>query len=123
VAPPSFFGGYMTSVELPWPPSVLSPNNRSHWGRKSDARKKYKADCILLSRHKSPLFRDGKINVKITFFPPNNRSRDMDNMLASIKAGLDAVAQAWGVDDSRFVLTLDVGAAVKHGAVRVEASQ
>jgi predicted O-linked N-acetylglucosamine transferase (SPINDLY family) len=30
---------------LPWPPRILSPNNRSHWAKKSPVRAKYRADC------------------------------------------------------------------------------
>lgn len=41
-------------------------------------------------------------------------------MLASIKAGLDGIAQAWGVDDSRFRLTLQIGEVVKNGTIRIE---
>lgn len=67
-----------------------------------------------------PKFPDGLIDVKVIFYPPNKRRRDMDNMLASIKAALDAVSEAWGVDDSRFRLTLEVACVVKGGSVLLE---
>jgi crossover junction endodeoxyribonuclease RusA len=107
-------------ITLPWPPSILSPNARAHWARKDAPRKKYKGDCYLLAWAKKPELPEGKIPLKITFCPPDRRKRDMDNMLSSIKAGLDGISQAWGVDDSRFRPILDIGDVVKHGAVVVE---
>ena len=50
-----------------------------------------------------------RIRARITFHAPDNRHRDMDNMLASIKAGIDAVAKAIEVDDSRWDLVLERG--------------
>ena len=61
-----------------------------------------------------------KIPLLITFCPPTKARRDIDNMLASIKAALDGVAEAWGVDDSRFRPSLDIGPVVKHGAIKIE---
>ena len=40
--------------------------------------------------------------VCIEFYPPDKRKRDIDNMLASSKAGIDGIAQAIGIDDSIF---------------------
>lgn len=67
-----------------------------------------------------PRFPDGEIHLTIVFHPPDNRRRDLDNLLASIKAGLDALAISWGVDDTRFIFTVRRGQTIKHGAVTVE---
>lgn len=104
-------------IILPWPPAKLSPNARGHWGGKEISRKKYKTDCRMLAGKRS--FPDGKIALEITFCPPDARRRDLDNMLASIKAGLDGVAAAWGVDDNRFRMTIEIGEPVRHGAVEI----
>lgn len=106
-------------MNIPWPPSILSPNNRSHWAKKHKHKSKYKSDCYYLAKQNTPTL-DNNISLAITFHPPDNRKRDMDNMLASIKAGLDGIAQAWGVDDSRFRLTLQIGEVVKNGTIRIE---
>ncbi len=45
---------------------------------------------------------DGKIAARITFYPPDKRHRDADNMVASIKSALDGIADALGVNDRRF---------------------
>ena len=114
----------MTILELPWPPAVLNPNARAHWAKKDKARKKYRGDCLILARqhnrqHK-PVIPEGMIKIEITFHPPRKGRTDVDNMLASIKSGLDSVAEAWGVDDSRFAFTLEMGEVVKFGAVLVK---
>jgi len=62
---------------------------------------------------------DGPIAVRLTFHPPDRRARDTDNMLAMCKAYLDGVSDAYGVNDSRFVLTLERGPVIKGGCVSV----
>ncbi|MDF0543357.1 hypothetical protein PX699_13445 [Sphingobium sp. H39-3-25] len=58
--------------------------------------------------------------MTIIFCPPDRRKRDLDGMLSRMKQGLDAVAEAIGVDDSEFrVITIGWGDVVKHGAVQV----
>lgn len=107
-------------VILPWPPKSLSPNARVHWGKKAKHVKKYRADCYVMARLHRPVFKDASIPLTITFCPPDASRRDHDNMIAAFKAGADGVAQAWGVDDSRFIPSYRVGTPVRHGAVIVE---
>jgi len=109
----------MFQIILPWPPSILNPNSRSHWRPKDDARKKYRRDCYMLAKSIRASFPEEKIHLAINFCPPTTRSRDLDNMLSSIKAGLDGIAEAWGVNDKRFRPILDWGPQVKHGAVEI----
>jgi Holliday junction resolvase RusA-like endonuclease len=60
--------------------------------------------------------------VKITFAAPDRIRRDLDNLHGAMKASLDGIAKALGVDDSRFVpVTLDrVLDKQKQGFVIVE---
>jgi crossover junction endodeoxyribonuclease RusA len=44
----------------------------------------------------------------------------LDNLLASMKAGLDGLADALGVDDSRWRLLIEMGEPVKGGCVCVK---
>jgi hypothetical protein len=46
--------------------------------------------------------RHARLRVSIIARPKDNRARDEDNLQASLKAALDGVAAALGVDDSRF---------------------
>jgi crossover junction endodeoxyribonuclease RusA len=96
-------------VTLGWPPSILSPNARAHWTKRAIAAKKYKTACWALALEaKLAAPAEGPIELAIEFVPPDNRHRDLDNMLASIKAGLDGLALALGVNDRRFRLRLSV---------------
>ena len=94
---------YSWTVELPWPAKELSPNARHHWAAAAKAKKAYRAKCRLLGEAQA-LWQvkdaPGPITVGVTFFAPDNRPRDLDNMLASMKSGLDGLADAMGVDDS-----------------------
>ena len=98
-------------VALPWPPRELSPNSRCHWAVKAKAAKKYKADAWALTLHATPVYlpHTGPVQVSMTFHPPDERRRDWVNMLSSTKNGIDGIAQALGIDDSRFQLGMMVG--------------
>lgn len=102
-------------VFLPWPPSELSPNARCHWAKKAKAAKSYRLIAAWAAVGMGP----GR-TVSITFNPPDKRPRDLDNMLASIKSGLDGIAQALGVDDKEWSLTITKGAPIQGGLVTVE---
>jgi len=110
-------------VSFPWPHKDLSPNARVHWGKLAKRKAAQKAECHW-DAHQAfnaagrPQMRG--VTAQITFHPPCRRRRDLDNALASIKAGLDAIAAVIGVDDSKWGLTLAWGAPVKFGRVHVE---
>lgn len=109
-------------LELPWPPACLSPNrkNGGHWGKTNAAKVKHKNDCYFLAITKRRI-PEGNIPMTLIFHPPTKHRRDLDNCLSSCKAMLDGVAQAWGIDDSRFhPITIDWGDVVKHGKVVIE---
>jgi crossover junction endodeoxyribonuclease RusA len=55
----------------------------------------------------------------MTFCPPDKRRRDRDNLIASMKAATDGIADALGTDDSKFIVTYAMGSPVKGGSVEV----
>lgn len=116
------FGGAV-NVKLPWPPRSLHPNGRPHWRIKAAAAKASRGDAYLLTRtamlRGTPAF-DGKVDVRLTFCPPSKRKFDLDGALSANKAALDGIADALGVDDSKFRLALERGPVTKGGAVYVE---
>jgi len=59
------------------------------------------------------------LHLTIVFNPPSRRGFDLDNLLARMKAGLDGVADATGVDDRQWSLTIKRGEPVKGGAVHI----
>lgn len=112
-------------IRLPWPPSVLSPNDRSHWAKKSKVRAKYRSDCYYITKSfPIPAFADGNIPLTIIFYPPSKRGFDADNLHARLKGGLDGVADAWGINDRRFLpITIDFGNVEKGGCVEIYISE
>lgn len=103
-------------LDLPYPPRVLNPNVRSHWRPKAEAVRIYRQNIGWLAKGKKPV-----MAFKVVFCPPNNNRRDIDNAIASFKSGLDGLADAWGVDDSQFLITFarEFGPVQKGGRVLV----
>jgi crossover junction endodeoxyribonuclease RusA len=107
-------------ISLPWPPKGLSPNDRRHRMAVAGKRRQYRADCAWSTIAANVRrIEASALRVRITFHPPDARARDLDNMLASIKSGLDGVADVIGIDDSRWTLVLAVGAPVRFGRVNL----
>lgn len=107
----------MTHITASWPASILSPNSRVHWRPRAKAKKAQRVEWATLAvAHQLKAPREGKVEVRIEFVPADRRPRDADNLLASCKAGLDGLADAMGVNDSRFRITFDMGEPVKGGA-------
>lgn len=111
----------MIRVDLPWPHRDLSPNARVHWARKARAARIASETAFWTAKETGikPLCAD-KLNVTITFTPPDARRRDTDNMLASSKSLFDGIASAIGVDDSKWNLALRREAPARPGSVRIE---
>lgn len=112
-------------ITLPWPPKHLSPNSRVHWAVRSKAAKAYRQMCYLAAlSSKARIDWEGEIHLWITMYPPDRRRRDDDNVIGSFKSGRDGIAQALGVDDSRFrVHPWLSDEVVRGGAVKVRFSQ
>lgn len=111
----------MIAFPVPWPPIGLSPNSRLHWRQKARIAAKHKADCQLaaMAAGARQLHWTG-MAVSLRFCPPDRRARDLDNMLAAMKSGLDGIAAATGVDDSAWSIALAKGEPVRGGAVLIE---
>lgn len=109
--------------ELPWPASDLSPNARQHWSALARAKKAYRARCRAIGEAAGVgvlAGRESAVAVHLAFFPPDRRGRDLDNLLASMKSGLDGLADAMGVDDRRWRISLEKSdTPVKGGLVAV----
>lgn len=111
----------MTTLTLAWPAKDLSPNSRCHWSRKSKAAKLARAAAWAVTKQQRAVApADGPVALTLTFCAPDKRRRDTDNMLAAMKSSLDGIADALGVDDNRFQLTMRRGEVVKGGAVVVD---
>ena len=115
----------MIQFSLPWPPNGLSPNARQHWAKHAKAKKLYRDACYLTTLSdvgdRTPVPFTGSLEIDLVFIPPDKRRYDRDNLVARMKAGLDGIAKAWGIDDSAFVrLTAEVGTPGTKQDARVE---
>jgi crossover junction endodeoxyribonuclease RusA len=114
-------------INLAWPDKRLSPNARTHWRAKVGPKQAAKISAGWATHAAKGFYalRDalkgttGPIPVSITFHPPDARRRDLDNCIGSLKAAQDAVAQALGVDDARFVPTYRMAPPEKPGRVEI----
>lgn len=109
-------------VFLPWPSKDLSPNARVHWSTLARVKKQAKAYAFYAAQAAGiGKLQAGSIRVRYVFFPPDRRARDTDNMLASCKAYGDGIAEAIGIDDSKWELSIAPrGPIEKQGMVKVE---
>jgi len=116
-------------LTLSFPPSELSPNSRMHWRKKAKVTADYREECgwtakafiadqcpycgpLSKSRH---LALTPPVRAVVTFVVPDRRPRDMDNLLASLKAAWDGLTDAGvltGDDAARF--------AVERSGIRYE---
>ena len=96
----------MILLTLPWPDRTLHPNARVHWAKLANAKKAARAAAHMLAVQagaNGAKLPEGRLHLWIDFYPPDRRRRDDDGLLASMKAARDGIADALGVDDSRFV--------------------
>lgn len=113
---------------LPWPPKILSPNARPHWGALSRAKRSYRGRCYLEAlAQRAPRLKaqPDRMLVQLRFLPRTNRRRDQDNLVAAMKSGLDGIANAMGIDDRCFVILppqVEPAAKGRPAAVVVEIS-
>ena len=97
------------TVDVPWPSRALSPNGRvSHFtlARLKRLAKSYAATATREAiAGRAVAYPVGvRLRYDIVTRPKCRRNRDDDNTVAMLKASLDGIAQALGVDDSQFQL-------------------
>jgi crossover junction endodeoxyribonuclease RusA len=110
----------MTVIDLPWPAKVLHPNARVHWRRKADATRKARGDAILCALAANATRIDAEaVLASVIFSPPDNRRRDLDGMLSSVKAYFDSIAEVIGIDDHKWEIAIEKALPVKGGNVRI----
>lgn len=115
-------------ITLPWPDSKLSPNGRAHRKRVASVKAKARKDAAYLTfdamqKHlatKSHFQGEARLPFRVTFYPPDKRHRDDDNMIGSFKAYRDGIADALGVNDRQFRPEYVFADPVKPGRVEVE---
>jgi len=111
-------------IRLPWPDKSMWPNSRKDRRGVAPTRRQYRSDGAKATWAAGfRKVRWERAHLLVTFCPPDRRKRDLDNMLAAIKSGLDGVSDALGVDDSAWDLTIRRGCVVDGGQVQIEFGQ
>jgi len=108
------------TITLPWPDPNLSPNARVHFRVKADSAKQARETGYYLAKEQKLKVPDVPLHVWFTFYPPDKRHRDVDNMLSSMKSTMDGIFDAVGVNDERVqYTTIARGDVFKGGKVIV----
>ena len=85
--------------------------------QKAKFAKEYKETCFYLTKEaKTP--QNSYRSLEMVFYPPNKRGFDLDNMLATMKSGIDGMALALNINDNCFKkisveMSDDIGGFVK----------
>jgi crossover junction endodeoxyribonuclease RusA len=107
------------SFGLPFPAKVLWPNGRpAHWAEKARAVKSARkaAWAAALAAGVKSLPASGRYAIAVTVYPKTRNAIDADNAVSSLKASLDGIADALGVDDRTFdTPSISFGEPVKGG--------
>lgn len=91
--------GRAVALTLPWPPAALSPNARTHYMVKARAVRGYRQDAFVMAcatRVESQDWRalSAPVALLVTFYAPDRRARDTDNLIASLKPAIDGIVQS-----------------------------
>ena len=109
----------MTTITLPFPPASLSGHNKGHWRARSGPTAKYREWARLATLAAAPVVpAAGDIRIHIKFVPPDRRG-DRTNFANRLKAGIDGIATALGVNDARFLPSYQFCEPEKPGRVEV----
>lgn len=107
-------------LELPWPPREASPNARKHWAVKAQFVRWYRWEAKLAAFGHGTL--RPPVHATVTFWKPDRRRRDLDNMLSAFKPAWDGMQDAGLIEDDstdKLSITIEAEYAGKPGGVRV----
>ena len=107
-------------ITLVWPPASLSGHAKGSWKPHAALVRKHRSWAAAATRAaKVPAQpASGDIPIHIIFTPPDRRG-DRTNYPNRIKAGLDGIAEALGVNDRRFAPSYEFRDPKKPGKVEV----
>ena len=109
-----------------WPPAILNPNRKAHWGRRGHARAQYRQDCRLSALCAMKRWRPAppwnRARIDLVFYAPDARRRDEDNMVASLKAAFDSLQDAGLIGDDYYLTRGSVERRIDRQRPRVEAT-
>jgi crossover junction endodeoxyribonuclease RusA len=94
----------MITIVLPHPPAPLRPNARCHWARKAKAVKAYRKLAQMraleaLAMRNPPMWE--RATVVVIWRSTTARHPDPDNIIASLKASFDGLADAGIIENDK----------------------
>ena len=90
-------------IDLPFPPAILSGHNSGHWRGKSPIVAKHRSWANIATRAANiDVPATGDVLIQINFYPPDRRG-DRVNFPNRCKPYFDGIADALGINDSRFL--------------------
>lgn len=112
-------------LEIGWPAKALNPNSREHFMTKHRFAKASKDSAYWATKAaigRAKIEHDGERRVQfiVTAYPPDNRARDDDNLIASMKSHRDGIAKALGIDDQYFDQRLQWAEPIRLGKLVIE---
>lgn len=109
-------------IVVPFPPSSLSGHAKgnSRWRKIADT-KRYRACAKAAALEAKAVAPEGKgdITIRVRFVPPDRRG-DRINFPNRMKPIFDGIADALGVNDSRFLPLFEYAEPEKPGRVEIE---
>lgn len=96
-------------IELPFPPSELTPHAKGNWRKKAAATKRYRSLCAeeALAQGLRGMATE-RVRAVVTIHRPNLR-RDYQNCISCFKAGVDGLADVIGIDDRYWQIDFEEG--------------
>lgn len=98
----TFNWGELT-IPLPWKKPPLSLNDRMHWRQKHRITRHMRTHIAWTlsagANKRAPLRKGQRLRVELHYQPRDNRRRDTDNMVASLKPICDGIVDAGIVED------------------------
>lgn len=91
----------MIQIRCTYPPAKLGQTAGSHWRRRAKLIAQWRT-LWSWEFYRYRLALQGQARFKISFAPPDKLRRDLHNCQGAFKAGIDALADIVGVDDSKF---------------------
>lgn len=86
------------TLRLPWTAPPLTLNSRQHWHAKHRITREIRTVSAALARA-NRIPKCARIHVKLTYFPRQERTRDADNLVATLKPLIDGLRDALVIDD------------------------
>lgn len=109
-------------LTLPFPPAILSghANGNGRWKKIAETKRfRQLAQQAVIAYGGMELPDEGDIRLHLTFIPPDRRG-DRLNYVNRCKAIVDGVADGLGINDRRFLPSIEYREPKKPGCVIVE---